>query len=158
MTDLNATRNTDAKSTLGYVLREREMPEDTGENRIPVVEERARIHKQMVPTGRVRITSQVEHRLEVLRDELIAQTVAVERVAVNREVDAPPGVRSEGDVLIIPVVEQRLVVEKRWVVTEELHVHRRERSEAVEIPVELRSTRVSVERADATPQPDATSD
>jgi stress response protein YsnF len=53
-------------------------------------------------------------------------------------------VRSEGDVLIIPVVEQRLLVEKRWVVTEELHVRRRERNEAVEIPVELRSMRVSV--------------
>jgi stress response protein YsnF len=112
----------------------------------------------MVPTGRVRITSQVEDHLEVLRDELIAQTVAVEPVAIDREVDARPGIRSEGDVLIIPVVEQRLVVEKRWVLTEELHVRRRERSEAVEIPVELRSTRVSVERAEATPQPDATSD
>lgn len=134
------------------------MPEETGENRIPIVEERARIQKLMVPTGSVRITSQVEDRLEVLREELIAQTVAVERVPINREVDAPPGIRSEGDVLIIPVIEQRLVVEKRWVVTEELHVHRREHIEAVEIPVELRSTRVSVERAEAAQQPDATSD
>lgn len=130
------------------------MPEDSGENRIPIVEERARIQKQMVPTGRVRITSQVEERLEMLRDELIAQTVSVERVTMDREVETPPGIRTEGDVLIIPVIEQRLVVEKRWVVTEELHVRRREHMEAVEIPVELRSTRVSVERA----EPDATSD
>jgi uncharacterized protein (TIGR02271 family) len=122
------------------------MAEDTGENRIPIVAERARIQKQTIPTDRVRITSQVEERLETLRDELIAQTVAVERVAINREVDVPPGIRTEGDVLIIPVIEQRLVVEKRWVVTEELHVRRREHIEAVEIPVELRSTRVSVER------------
>ena len=89
----------------------------------------------------------------MLRDELIAQTVVVERVAMNCEVDTPPGIRSEGDVLIIPVIEQRLVVEKRWVVTEELHVRRREHVEAVEIPVELRSTHVSVERAEAPPQP-----
>jgi stress response protein YsnF len=124
-------------------------------SRIPIVEERATIEKRVVPTGRVRITSRVEERLEVLRDELIAQTIAVERVAMNREVDAPPGIRSEGDVLIIPVVEQRLVVEKRWVVTEELHVRRREHTEVVEIPVELRSTNVSVERSEAAPQPDA---
>ncbi len=122
-------------------------------NRIPIVEERATIEKQVVPTGRVRITSRVEERLETLRDELIAQTVVVERVTIDREVDTPPGIRSEGDVLIIPVVEQRLVVEKRWVVTEELHVRRREHVEAVEIPVELRSTHVSVERAEAAPQP-----
>jgi uncharacterized protein (TIGR02271 family) len=134
------------------------MPEDTGKGRIPIVEERARIEKQVVPTGHVRITSRVEERLEMLRDELIVQTVAVERVAVNREVDTPPGIRSEGDVLIIPVIEQRLVVEKRWVVTEELHVRRREHTEAVEIPVELRSTRVTVERAEAAQQPDPASD
>ena len=57
--------------------------------------------------------------------------------------------------LIIPVIEERLVVEKRWVLTEELHVRRREHIEEVEIPVELRSTRVSVERAEAAQQPDA---
>jgi stress response protein YsnF len=134
------------------------MPDDTGKSRIPVVEERATIRKQVIPTGRVRITSRVEEHLQVLRDELIEQTVAVERVAINREVDTPPGIRSEGDVLIIPVIEQRLVVEKRWFVTEELHVRRREHIEAVEIPVELRSTRVAVERAEAGPQPDPTSD
>ena len=115
-------------------------------HRIPIVEERATIEKQVVPTGRVRITSRVEERLETLRDELIAQTVAVERVAVNREVDSPPDVRTEGDVLIIPVIEQRLIVEKRWIVTEELHVRRTEHVEPVEIPVELRATQVSVER------------
>jgi uncharacterized protein (TIGR02271 family) len=128
------------------------------DSRIPIVEERATIEKQVVPTGRVRITTRVEERLEMLRDELIAQTVAVERVAIDREVDTPPGIRSEGDVLIIPVVEQRLVVHKRWVITEELHVRRREHIEAVEIPVELRSTHVSVERAEAGPQPDAAAD
>jgi stress response protein YsnF len=118
-------------------------------SRIPIVEERATIEKKVVPTGAVRITSKVAERLELLRFE----TVAVERVAVDREVDTPPGIRSEGDVLIIPVIEQRLVVEKRWVVTEELHVRRREHVEVVEIPVELRSTQVSVERVEAAPQP-----
>jgi stress response protein YsnF len=134
------------------------MPEDTGNSSIPIVEERATIEKQVVPTSRVRITSRVEQRLEMLREELVAQTVDVERVAINREVDDLPGIRSEGDELIIPVVEQRLVVEKRWFVTEELHVRRREHSEAVEIPVELRSTRVSIEREEAPGRPDAASE
>jgi uncharacterized protein (TIGR02271 family) len=134
------------------------MPEDTGKSSIPIVEERATIEKQVVPTGRVRITSRVEQRLETLRDELVTQTVDVERVAVNREVDTEPRIRSEGDVLIIPVVEQRLVVEKRWFITEELHVHRREHSEAVEIPVELRSTRVAIERAEVPGPSDAASE
>jgi stress response protein YsnF len=132
------------------------MPEDMGKS-IPVVEERATIEKQVVPTGRVRITSRVEQRLEMLRDELVTQVVDVERVPVNREVAIPPDIRREGDVLIVPVIEQRLIVEKRWFVTEELHVRRREHSEPVEIPVELRSTSVSVERAETPRQADAAS-
>lgn len=122
------------------------MATDRGETRIPIVEERARIEKHVVATGLVRIKTEVSERVELLSDELTTQTVKVERVPVDREVDAPPEVRSEGDVLIIPVVEQRLFIEKRWVLTEELHVRRRMDTEVVEVPVDLRATRVSVER------------
>ena len=122
------------------------MRDDTSETRLPIVEERATIDKQVVATSLVRIKTEVDERVEILAEELTAQSVTVERVRVDREVDAPPQVRSEGDVLIIPVVEQRLVVTKRWVVTEELHVHRRAQTHAVSIPVDVRSTRVSVTR------------
>jgi stress response protein YsnF len=37
-------------------------------------------------------------------------------------------------------------VAKRWVVTEELHVHRQAHTQIVSVPVDLRATRVSVER------------
>jgi stress response protein YsnF len=133
------------------------MPEHTGTSSIPIVEERATIEKHVVPTGRVLITSRVEQRVEMLRDELVAQSVDVEHVPINREVDTPPDIRREGEVLIVPIIEQRLVVEKRWFLTEELHVRMRENSESVEIPVELRSTRVRVERADVPQPPDAAS-
>lgn len=134
------------------------MPEDTGKSRIPIVEERARIEKRVIPTARVRVMSQVDERLEVLREELVTQTLAVERVAVNREADAPSEIRTDGDVLIIPVFEQRLVVEKRWFITEEVRVRRQQQVESVEIPVELRSTHVSVERAEAAPHSEVASD
>lgn len=122
------------------------MPDDTHDTRIPIVEERAKIYKQLVATGLVRIKTNVSERVELLSEELTTQTVTVERVRVDREVDAPPTVRTEGEVLIIPVVEQRLVVEKRWVVTEELHVRRQQHTEVVEVPVNLRATKVTVER------------
>lgn len=122
------------------------MPDDTRETRIPIVEERAKIYKHLVDTGVVRIKTDVSERIELLSEELTTQSVTVERVRVDREVDAPPTVRTEGDVLIIPVVEQRLVVEKRWVLTEELHVRRKQHTEVVEVPVELRATKVTVER------------
>jgi stress response protein YsnF len=122
------------------------MSDRTGETRIPVVEERARIDKRVVPTGRVRIKVKVDEKVQLLSEELTAQSVIVDRVQIDREVEAPPPIRTEGDLLIIPVVEQRLVIEKRWVVVEEVHVRQGQSKEAVELPVKLRSTRVSVER------------
>ena len=113
---------------------------------VPVVEERATVDKQIVATGRVRIKTEVSERVELLTEELAAHTVRVERVRVDREVDAPPPIRTEGDVLVIPVVEERLILARRWVVTEELHVHRQAQTQVVSVPVELRATRVSVER------------
>lgn len=122
------------------------MSDQTHEARIPVVEERAKIEKRLVATGRVLIRTEVNERTELLKDELTAETATVERVRVDREVNAPPPIRSEGDVLIIPVVEQRLVVERRWVLKEELHVRRQRHTETVELPVELRGLQVSVDR------------
>jgi uncharacterized protein (TIGR02271 family) len=145
---LSSLRNTAGMLALRCVPWRNEMSEEAGETRIPIVEERARIEKHVVPAGLVRIQTSVSERIELLSEELTAQTVTVERVRIDREVDAPPGIRREGEVLIIPVVEQRLVVEKRWVLTEELHVHRQQHTEVLEVPVGLRSTRVSVERED----------
>ena len=75
--------------------------------------------------------------------------VEVERVPVDRIVDAAPAVRQDGDVTIIPVMEEVLVVEKRLVLKEELHVRRRRTQESVEVPVTLRRERVEVERLPA---------
>jgi hypothetical protein len=46
-------------------------------------------------------------------------------------------------------VEDVLVVEKRLVLKEELHVRRNTLTEDVEIPVELRKQRVEIERIEA---------
>lgn len=49
-----------------------------------------------------------------------------------------PEIRTEGDVTIVPVLEEVLVVEKRLVLKEELHIRRRVAAETVEItPFEL---------------------
>jgi uncharacterized protein (TIGR02271 family) len=122
------------------------MPDHSNETRIPIVEERARVSKQLVAGDVVRIRSSVSTHLEQLTEELTREDVVVERVAVDREIDSPPGIRQEDDLLIIPVVEERLVIEKRWVLKEELHVHKRRSTDVVEVPVALRSSEVTIER------------
>jgi stress response protein YsnF len=67
---------------------------------------------------------------------------------VDHIVDAAPPVRTEGDVTIVPVLEEVLVVEKRLVLKEELRIRRSRRQETEEIPVRLRKQRAVVERSD----------
>lgn len=65
---------------------------------------------------------------------------------VGRQVEATPAVREEGDVTIYPVMEERLVVEKRLFLKEELRVTRTVRLEPFEQEVVLRSMTADVER------------
>jgi stress response protein YsnF len=74
--------------------------------------------------------------------------VDVTRVPIGREVTEAPAVRTEGDVTIVPVFEERLVVEKRLFLVEELHVRRTVSVDPVELPTTLRRTRVEVERTE----------
>ena len=121
----------------------------------PLVEETAIVGKREVITGRVRVQTVTDAIEELARADVQRETVDVTRVPIDRIVETAPEIRTEGDVTIVPVLEEVLVVEKRLVVKEELHIRRRVESEAVEVPVSLRKQRAIVERLvpDA-PEPD----
>jgi uncharacterized protein (TIGR02271 family) len=113
---------------------------------IPLVEEQVSVAKHKVPTGRVRIRTVVDQRKAWMREELAREEATVERVPIDREVSEVPEVRQEGDVLIVPVVEEVLVVEKRLVLKEELHIRKTRQIEPVEQPITIRSMQAVVER------------
>ena len=113
-----------------------------------VLEETADLSTREVVTGRVRVSTRTESLDDVARAILKDQAVEVTRVALGVIVDSAPPVRTEGDITIIPVLEERLVVEKRLLLREELHVRRRTTETVVETPVTLRRQRVVVERYD----------
>jgi uncharacterized protein (TIGR02271 family) len=114
---------------------------------IPLAEERVTVTKREVETGRVRIQVSVEERQEDVPVELAHDEVEVERVAVNKAVSHLPSVRLEGSTTIIPVVEEVVVVEKRLILVEEIHVRRKSVAETRQIPVMLRSEQVQVDRS-----------
>jgi stress response protein YsnF len=71
--------------------------------------------------------------------------VSVERVPIGRAVTEPPPVREEG-VLIVPVLEERLIVTTELVLKEEIRITRKSRTETVREPVRLRTEQVQIER------------
>ena len=118
------------------------------EQTLALAEEFVSIGKRRVVTGRVRVRTQTETVETTAGAELEGETVEVTRVPCDRYVDQAPPVRTEGEVTILPVVEEVLVVEKRLVLKEEIHVRRTATRETVEIPVTLRRERAVVERID----------
>ncbi len=119
----------------------------SGNRTIPVVEEQATVDK-IDRTTRVRVRTETESHDTIASAELQGEEVEVTRIPVNREVEAVPEVRTQGDVTILPVLEEVLVVEKRLFLKEEVHVRHRKTSESVEIPVTLRRQNAVVERLD----------
>jgi uncharacterized protein (TIGR02271 family) len=114
----------------------------------PVVEETLDVQIRTRETGGVRITKVVREREELVDEPLLREEVSVERVAVNRMVDGPIAVRYEGDTLIVPLVEEVLVVEKRLMLKEELRITRRQVEEHTPQRVTLRSEEVTIECID----------
>ena len=121
--------------------------DDTTET-VPVVEEELRVEKHQVSTGKVRVTTKTEVTDDMARATLEGESVEVTRVPVGREIEIAPVVRTEGDLTIIPVVEEIVIVEKRLVLKEEIHLRRTTTREEVEVPVQLRKQHAVIENAD----------
>jgi stress response protein YsnF len=116
---------------------------------VPVTEERLEVGREVVDTGRtLRVRKQVEEVPAEVREPVATEVVEVERVPVGRVVSEPPQVRHEGDVMVVPVVEERLVTRKELVLVEEIRLSRRREVVEGRAEVVLRRERVLVERFD----------
>lgn len=131
------------------------MIEDPNVERIPIVEESLFIEKTLVQTGKVRVQTFVDEQQVVLRDTVRREHVEVERVPIGREVETAPEVREEGEFLIVPVVEERLVIVKRFFVVEEIRLRRAAETVPVELPATRRVMRAEVHRQAGAPAPDS---
>lgn len=113
---------------------------------VPVIAEEINIERRQVKTGGVRVQKVVHAEQQTVDEPTFAEQVEVERVAVNQVVDAAPPVRYEGDVMIVPILEEVLVVEKRLVVREELRIAKRRVASRNPQTVTLRREEVIAER------------
>jgi len=115
---------------------------------IPAIEERLRINREAVETGRIRLQKRVEESSTVVDEPLYEKSYNIERVPVNRILSdgVVPEPRYDGDVLILPVVEEVLVVEKRLVLREEVRVTPNEREVHDPQTHTLRREHIEVER------------
>lgn len=118
---------------------------------LPVIVEEAQISKRQVASGGVRVRKIVHEHEEIIDEPLLREEVVVERVPKNtivEHVDHVEPVRYEGDTMIVAVLEEVFVVEKRLMLKEELHITRRQTTVHEPQTVKLRSEEVVVEPID----------
>ncbi|GAB3321458.1 hypothetical protein GCM10027299_15920 [Larkinella ripae] len=119
---------------------------------IPVVEERAVFDKRVVETGTVRISKRVVEEVKNFELPLLTEEFEVERVPINQYIETPPpAVRYEGETMIIPVLQEVIVVEKRLMLVEEVRISKQQRMTQQSQQVTLRREEVTVERQAASP-------
>jgi uncharacterized protein (TIGR02271 family) len=139
-------RRSDGAYELGSHVSSRPV-EDSNEVVIPVIAEELSVQTHKVARGRVRVHKRVETREETVEVPTVHEDIVVEHVPINKVVEgAAPEVRDEDGVLVIPVIEEVVVVDKQLVVREEVRVFKRRTTRSTAQTVVLRREVIDVER------------
>lgn len=128
-----------------------EKPKLQADTIIPVIEERLDVDKRKVETGRgLRVKKTVEQHEELVDPPLMEDELVIEHVPCDILLDEGQtiGPREEGDTLIVPVLEEVVIVQKRVRLREEIRITRQRRETHAPQNITVRKERVEVERFD----------
>lgn len=114
---------------------------------VPVLAEVPRVRKRTVARPGVRVEKRVRTRTEQVSVELERGDLAIERRGVNLLYDEPPQVRQEGETTVVPVIEEVVILETKYLVREEVRVTRLRERHCVSSPITLRREEVSITEA-----------
>lgn len=117
---------------------------------LPVIEERLQVAKRRIVTGGVRVQKLVREHEEVVEEPVLRESVEVERIAKNELIadGTPIETRHEGDTIIVPVVEEVIVLQKRLMLKEEIRITKSSQRTITAQPVTLRREEIIVEPLD----------
>lgn len=91
---------------------------------VPLQSEEIAVSRRRLAGDTVRVDVVTREREQLIDEDLTHARVEIERVAIGRPVAAVPPVREEGDTTIMSVVEETIVVERRLILKEEVHIRR----------------------------------
>ena len=118
----------------------------TEDLRIPLPVEEVSVSRREIKQANVQIALNTRTREQLIDEELTHVRVEIERVPIDQTVEAVPSIRQEGDITIIPVVEEVVIVERRLVLKEEVRVRRVSTKEQHQETVVLRQQEAVVTR------------
>ena len=119
---------------------------ERGEIVVPLIAEEIVIGKRTVETGGIRVHKTVREDVQMIDEPIVREHLDVERVEINQFVETAPAVRYEGDVMIVPVLEEVVVTQKRLLLREEIRLTKRREEISNVQEVILRREEISLEK------------
>ena len=113
---------------------------------VPLHAEEVSVAKRRVVTGQVKVGTVTRESEQLVEELLEHEHVEIERVAIGKQVDKAPAVRQEGDTLIIPILEEIVVVERRLLLKEEVRVRRTREKQPYQERVVIRKQEAVITR------------
>ena len=115
---------------------------------LPVVEETVNLEKKTIETSKVKISKTVNVDTETVNLLKVQDEVQIERISINEFVQTPPPpLRYEGNIIIIPVLQEVMVTEKRLLLIEEVRITKRKVESKESQEVVLRKEEIKVQRS-----------
>jgi stress response protein YsnF len=118
------------------------------EHVVPIVEERLTADKKVSDGRTVTVRTSPITEDTTIHETVSSELVDIKRVPFDKVVTEMPSVRVEGDVTIIPVVEERLVISKELVLIEEIHMHKFSSTQEVARTIPLTRLEVTIDDDD----------
>ncbi|MBS6058845.1 DUF2382 domain-containing protein [Mixta calida] len=117
---------------------------------IPLAEEQAEVTTTRVVDRRIRIHRSTTTAEKLLETELWHEEVEIKHIEKNETLEEGyfPQVRQEGDVLIVPVIEEQVEIIRRHILKEEVHIHKLKKNEQFQQKVTLRSQEIEISKED----------
>ncbi len=97
---------------------------------MPVLAEDVAVTTRTVETGHVTVQRVTREHCETIAEPLMDERVEITHTPIGKVIDRIPEIRQDGDSVVIPIVEERLVLERQLFLKEEVRV-KRVRSTAV---------------------------
>lgn len=113
---------------------------------VPVIKEQIIIDKRTIDTAKVSVSKMVKDRDVQIDISEEHDDIQIERVSVNQIVKTEPTARHEGDTLIIPVLREEVVIEKKLVLVEEVRITRKKKREVRREDINLREEEINISR------------
>jgi stress response protein YsnF len=113
---------------------------------VPLYAEGVTVSRRRVAKSVVCVATVTHHRDHLINEALTYERIEIERVPIGQYVDAAPPVREEGDLTIMPVVEEVVIVERKLLLREEVHIRRVRTTEQHIETVQIREQEAVVTR------------